>query len=90
MTRLTDAQCAEFYTKLERVDDIVRAAYAAGEKAERERVVAIAMARYDREVSAMEHYTGKDHPAYDWHMIRRSAMADMLDVIRALSDELTK
>lgn len=54
--------------------------------AERERVIAAAKARYDHEVSAVAHHT-KQYDAYDWHMTRQAAMADMLDAIRALGDE---
>lgn len=54
--------------------------------AERERVIAAAKARYDHEVSAVAHYAGRDSPAYDWHMTRQAAMADMLEALRALGD----
>lgn len=54
--------------------------------AERERVIAAAKARYDHEVSAVVHHA-KQYDAYDWHMARQAAMADMLDAIRALGGE---
>src|SRR4051794_11534260 len=50
---------------------------------ERERILAIAKSRYDHEVAGAVHHAGTWDAAYDYHMERQGAMADMLDAISA-------
>lgn len=72
---LNEAQIVAF------IDAVAKAA-ADGAKGERERIVARAHSRYEHEVRAAVHHSGRWYAAFEWHLTRQAAMADMLEVIR--------
>lgn len=56
--------------------------YAIAFKAGMERAAEIAKARQSHEISAVAHHAGRWHAAYEHHMTRQAAMADVWDAIR--------